>query len=467
VADVAARLGRSITAGATRAGSATSVRWFLVLAWGLTFHNVAVMAIFASSGLSINAVRAVAAWKEVTALALLVATAGRLASGRAPELTVRTADLLALGLVAVTGLQVLAALAGWGPSADGVDIAYASRDLVFGFLLYFVGRATPELGDRGTVQGSLFVIGAITSVIAVLEWAFITPQWLAALGVTGYFSDFLGVSSMIADNGTGLPNNYWTQIGGHYVQRAGSVFLSSQGLAVSFLLTMPAAVTWLLLKRRWQSLPFAIAFGLLCAALLLTVTRMSIVACTLQVLLLLLLWRRPGTVLSLGAFAAVTAAVLLAVVPNLAGFVWDTLTWQTGSSATHANDYYNGLVAMVHHPLGAGLGTADLTAARLGREPITGDNLYLKYGVELGLPGLVLFVAWLATLLWTCIRSAFVAASRSQRAFFAFAAACVLGVMVNGATAVVFNAPLITYLFFWVAGTAVARLPVDAEHGNA
>lgn len=462
MSDAVATLGRSASVTAVRARRWSPTWWYLLLAWGLTFHILGVMWLFANSGLPIEAVRAAAAWKELTALALVAVTVLRLATGRAPDLVVRGADLCAFGLVALTGLQLLASVAGWGPSTSAVGLAYGVRDLVFGFLLYFVGRATPEIAARRTVFAHLFLIGVVTSLIAVLERAFITPEGLVALGVASYFNNFLDASILTEGNAFGLPNNYWTYVGGRLLQRAGSVYLSSQGFAISFLLIVPAAASWLMLARRWRAPLYAASFAVVCAGLLLTVTRMTILACLLQVLLLLVLWRKPGTVFSLAALGALTAAVLLIAVPGLAGFVWETFTWQTGSSGSHSKDYYNGLVAMVRHPLGAGLATTDQTAARLGRIGLTNDNLFLKYGVELGLPGLLLFVGWLATLLWSSVRAAVMATRRQQRGFLAFAAACTLGVAINGATAVVFNLPLLNYLFFWTAGVAVAVLDIDA-----
>jgi hypothetical protein len=461
VGSAAATLGRSVVGAASHARRWTSTRWFLLLAWGLTFHILAVMWLFAASGLPMEAVRAAAAWKEVVVLVLVMGAVVRLATGRAPDLTPRATDLLAGGLVALAGLHALASLAGWGPTATALDLVYGMRDLVFGFLLYFVGRTTPGIAESRSILGHLFLIGVITSGIAVLERLFVTPEGLVALGVASYFNDFLGVSVMTAGNGFGLPNNYWTEVGGRYMQRAGSVYLSSQGFAISFLVIVPAAATWLMLTRRWRSPLYALGFAILGAGLLLSVTRMTITACVLQLLLLLVLWRKPGTVLALAAAGTIAAAALLVTVPGLAHFVWETLTWQSGSSGSHSKDYYNGLIALLDYPLGAGLGTTDLTAARLGRPALTNDNLFLKYGVELGVPGLLLFVGWLASLLWTGVRSAAVAVRRQHRAFFAFAAACTLGVIVNGATAVVFNLPMITYLFFWIVGVAVSILDRD------
>src|SRR5207247_4366908 len=82
----------------------------------------------------------------------------------------------------------------------------------------------------------------------------------------------------------------------------------------------------------------------------------------------------------------------LAIVPDLATFVWETLMWQTGSSQSHLTDWGAALANLPAHPLGAGLGSADFVAARFGVTALAADNQYLKYAVELGVLGLTLHV---------------------------------------------------------------------------
>jgi hypothetical protein len=209
-------------------------------------------------------------------------------------------------------------------------------------------------------------------------------------------------------------------------------------------------------SARWTSPLALLGYAVLWTGLLLSVTRMTIVACLLQVVLLQLLARRPGHVAALGVLGVVLFTALLVVVPGLASFVWETLTWQTGSSASHSKDYVKGLVALWSQPLGSGIGTTDQTAMRLGRDPLTADNYYLKYAVELGVPALLALLTMLGTVLWTALRAAVAGGSASRRAFGAFSAACTVGFLFNGGTAVLTNSPTIAYLFFWIAGSTIA-----------
>ena len=430
-------------------------RLFVVVAWGLAFHVLAMVLLFARSGLPTEQLRIVAAWKEMAVVGLGLWTAARIASGRVGDLPARAPDLIAAALVAVAVVHALASLAGLGPATELTGLVYGLRDVGLGFVLYAVGRTTPAIATGRRALGALFAIGVVTSAIAVYEWMVVTPEQLVLLGVASYVTEFLGAAEFVRDNPFGLPTNYWTRVGGRVLQRAGSVHMSSQGFAIPFLLIMPAATAWLTLTRRWRSVPAVAAYALCWAGLLLTITRVTIVACLLQAVFLLVIWRRPGVVLGLGIVGSAVIAGLLLAVPGLAGFVWETVTWQSGSSASHSKDYYDGLIALVEQPLGAGLGTADMTAVRLGRRPLTNDNLHLKYAVELGVAGLLLFEAWLGTVLWTTTRAAMDGARTTGRVFCGFAAACVVGVAANGMTAVVFNAPMLTYLFFWCVGAAV------------
>ena len=332
------------------------------------------------------------------------------------------------------------------------------QTLCFFVLPLTLGRLTPELfGDTRALR-HLFLVGVVTSAIAVVEWLLVTPQMLVVLGVGSYFSDFLGVAAFTVDNEFGLPTNYWTVVGGQRMQRAGSVHLSSQGFAIPFLVIIPAATVWMNLRRRWASPTTVAAFALMWIGLVLSITRMTIMACLLQSVAVILLARRPAPLVGLGVAGGLGFAVLLGVVPGLAGFVWETLLWQTGSSASHSRDYVNGLAAVWERPLGNGLGTSDMTAVRLGLTPITGDNLYLKFAVELGLPAAVAFVTILGVFLWRGAKAALSGPTARVRAAGAFVAAGTVGVAANGMTAVLTNAPIFSLLFFWLAGSALATI---------
>jgi len=289
-------------------------------------------------------------------------------------------------------------------------------------------------------------------VVAILERIFVSEDMLVKLGVVSYFSDFLGLSSLTTD--AGLPINYWTGIGDHLVRRAGSVYLSGQGFAVPFILFFPLATAWVFMRKKLTA-SFLFAYAIVAVGLLVTLTRMTIIVAMIQIVLFVTVRKRPEWAvagLALG-FAMITAVFIL--VPGVPSFLWDTLSFQESSTAAHANDWVNGITAFVNNPWGHGLGTADLTALRAGLEHITGDNLYLKYAVELGFVGLSLFIAILCSIGSSAMRLYRHGATLAEQRMGITLWLTAIGIAINGITAVVFNSIVLGWLFFWLAGAVV------------
>lgn len=342
----------------------------------------------------------------------------------------------------------------WGATIPLKAAAFGLRDIAFFVLLFFVGRATPEIVTDPRTLRRLYTVLLLTSVVAVIERLFVTPSMLVVMGVASYVQDFLGTGAYTLGNAYGLPDNYWTSMGGHLVRRAGSVYLSSQGFATPFVLLLPGATMWAWHVRR-PSIWLKLGYLVIWTGLILTFTRAAIIICALQVLLILLYLKRPtGAALAAAAATAVVAIALVAL-PGLSNFIMDTLTWQNGSSASHLKDMIAGVTAFVQAPWGHGLGTTDQTAVRAGLKPITSDNVYLKFAVEMGLPGLLVHVAAMFTIGLTGYRLLRDNASAELQAFGVTVALGALGIAMDGMTGVLFSHPLIGYLFFWFAGSAV------------
>lgn len=432
-----------------------------IVTWALAFHILAIAVLFGVLHLPTNAVRVIAGWKEMAVVTLLGVVTVRGAAGRGAHVRIGAADLLVVGWLSLAIIFFLTEDVVWGGNVPFTAAAYGVRDISFFLLLYFVGRSAPEIADDPRTLRRFFIILAVTSAIGVVEWLFVTPQMLVVLGVASFVQDFLNTSAFTVNNAYGLPDNYWTIIGGHAVQRAGSIYLSSQGFAISFLIFLPGATMWLWLRER-SSVWLRLLYGLIWIGLILSFTRAALLVCVLQTLLILMYLRRPtGAALAVALGSAAVVAALI-VSPSLATFVMETLTWQTGSSLSHSKDWANGITAFAQAPWGHGLGTTDLTAVRAGLKPITADNLFLKYAVEMGLPGLLLHVGTLCMLGFTGYKLMNEAPSPTQRAFGVVVAMATLGIMLDGMTGVIFNNSLITYLYFWFGGTAVTlaqRLP--------
>jgi O-antigen ligase len=199
-------------------------------------------------------------------------------------------------------------------------------------------------------------------------------------------------------------------------------------------------------------------YALLWVALLLTITRMTIVACLLQTLVLAGVRRSWG--LAVGVCAAVVSgfAVVLVLFPGFAAFIWETLTWQSGSSQSHLQDWGEAVDNLIRYPLGAGLGSTDQNAVRFGLTPLAADNQYFKYALELGIPGLLLHVAMLIGMLAVGVRASRTAPSETGRSYGLLVAVTVLGIMLNAMTAAVINSMMLAYVFLWLAGALVTIL---------
>ncbi len=428
-----------------------------VLIWLLPVHTVVMALLFGGLGAPALVVRLIAAWKEALVAGLVTALVLRVALGRGDRSPVQWLDVAVFSLGLVALVYLLGAGVWFGLDVPLGARLYGLRDMTYFSLLYFVGRATPEVVRNERALKALFLVGVFTAAVAVVERLFVTPQMLVVLGTAEYLQDFLGATLFTTGNPYGLPVSYWTMIGGRLMQRAGSTYLNSQGFAIPFLIILPAATAWLLAKRRaaiaW------LGYAVLWVGLLLSITRMTIVACALQVLAICAVRRRWGLIVGAGSACALAFGGALLVFPGLAGFVWETLTWQSASSVAHLDDWIEGMENALRYPFGAGLGVADQAAVRFGVDPLAGDNQYLTYAVELGVLGLGLHVATMVGAVLTGVKGAR-DGQGVQADYGIVVAAAAFGILLNATTAVVFNSIFLTCVFFWLVGSLVTTADV-------
>ena len=425
-----------------------------VFSWGLPFHSLLVAALFGGLGLSAALVRGLAAWKEIGVIGLVILIIIRSATGRGPKVAISWVDLAVSSLLMISVAFFIAGRVLLRIELPPGAELYGLRDIAFFLLLYFVGRASPEIVDDPNTLRRLYIILVLTCAIAIVERILVTPDMLVLLGVASYFQDFLNVSAFTVGNEFGLPMNYWTRIGNVEMQRAGSVYLSSQGFAVPFLILLPIATAWVFGQKRVTT-SMKIEYAIVWLGLLLSITRMTILVCAIQLVLVILMLRKPEWAVAgliIGSFAVLASMFF---VPGLPGFIWDTLTWQTGSSASHVKDWSKGFQAFFEHPWGAGLGTTDQSAVRFGIEPLTADNGYFKYAVELGIQGLVALLAIFIGILAASYKVARYASTHNRRLMGTVVLFTTIGVMLNATTGVVFNALVLSYFYFWFAGAVV------------
>ena len=71
---------------------------------------------------------------------------------------------------------------------------------------------------------------------------------------------------------------------------------------------------------------------------------------------------------------------------------------------SHLDSLREGIATVVTHPQGFGVGNAGVTAKRTGTEIKAGESTYTELGVELGLLGMLAFVAWNVAILRLILR---------------------------------------------------------------
>jgi hypothetical protein len=147
-----------------------------LFSWGLPFHSLLVAALFGALGLSAATARGLAAWKEIVVLGMVALVILRSATGRGPRTPVSWVD------IAVGSLLVIAFAFLIGGKAllqielpPGAEL-YGIRDIAFFLLLYFVGRASPEIVDDPQTLRRLYIITVLASAIAIVEWLLVTPS---------------------------------------------------------------------------------------------------------------------------------------------------------------------------------------------------------------------------------------------------------------------------------------------------
>jgi hypothetical protein len=381
----------------------------------LPFHNL-VMAELWDVGVRGAALDVVAAWKEVllaVALGLLVWRA------RGIPFKATAADYLALAYAAIVVLYALIPQDWLGGNASTHGIVFGARHDLIPVAAYFFGRGLSLSHlDRRHVGLAILGVGAVVAAWGLLDIYTISLQTWRDSGVPGWFRQQLGL-----DYGrglSGLPENFVYNPGDERpLRRLVSTFLSPLATAYLLLAALLLAATWG--RTRW--LPALT--GLLAAGLLFTYSRTSIAALAVGLVALAYGLRQWWPVAAAAIFLAAAFFFVRAytdIAPETrftpaelqvqrAGGQEETTSddpLSSGESSidSHWDSLREGVKTVVRHPQGYGLGNAGVTAKRTEREIKAGESTYTELGVDLGLLGMLAFVAWNVALLRTLLRRA-------------------------------------------------------------
>lgn len=367
---------------------------------GLALHNF-VMAMLWRAGVRGSALTVVAAWKDVLLVAALAAVV--VARRALPFSRSSVADWLALAFGALVVLYALIPQSWLGGGATHKGVLYAARHDLLPVGAYFLGRGLDLTGEeRSRLCRTVLAVAAGVAVVGLLDVYLVPLSWWRSS--QGWFSDQLGLRYKGL---SGLPENFVYNAGGGTVfRRLTSTFLSP--LATGYLLVV--ALFFIPLRRRWGP-PLAL---LLFAALLWTHTRAALLALVVGLLVLAVVRRAVRPVV----FAVVVAVVGFAFVKGYdhfgprthftptelkvqeqiahshPGASNDATSASESSTTEHLTSLRDGARTVVHHAWGYGLGNSGVTAARTHVQVKAGESTYTELGVETGLIGALVFVAW-------------------------------------------------------------------------
>jgi hypothetical protein len=374
-------------------------------------------------------------------------------------------DGLALAYGAIVVLYALIPQSALGGHAGTRAIAYSLRhDLVF-VAAYFLGRAVvPQFRRIGAV---IVVAAAAVAAWGLIEVYAVPIEWWRHSGAVGYFRHELGYDY---HGPAGLPENFAFNTSDGLFRRLVSTFVSP--LATAFMLVVALIFVAADRRRSWLGL----GLGAVCAAgLLWTFSRSSIVALAGGLVVLAIGLRRwwpvaAAVVVAVGGLAF--ASIYHEVAPRTHWFVSDlpyqeaqakakgplprgsglsgTVSLGEPSIKSHLDSLRDGIRTVVHHPQGYGLGNAGTTAQRFGVSLKAGESNYTELGVETGIVGALLFIAWSAALLAGLVATAWKGDRAAAGVAAALAATLALAVQTDA-----IGVPWLAYALWWLAGALV------------
>lgn len=441
--------GLALAAAAYAVWRRPAVAFYLFLV-GLALHNAAMDALYAV-GIHGPALTAIQAWKDVLLLVAFARVAFDATRTRRLPFTPALPDALALAfgvLVVVYALVPQGALDG---NASHKAIAYALRHDLAGVGAYFLGRAV--LVRVRDIRWYVLGVAAAVAVWGLFDVYVIHLDWWRRNGTVGYFHDQLGF-----DYGrglSGLPENFVYNTGNELdlLRRLVSTFLSPLASAYLFVVAL------LLAPRTRVALPVAALVG---AGLLWTHTRAALLALAAGLLVLAGVQRRVWAVAAAIATLAVGFAFVKAF-PHIGPkttFTPAELVVQRAhahrnptasgdaSTQSHVATLRDGIRTVIHHPQGYGLGNAGEVAFRDNKRPKAGESNYTEIGVETGLLGALLFIAWNVSLVLrlACARRAELAA-------------VLVAVLVVAIQTDAYGIPWLAYCVWWLAGSGLTKEP--------
>jgi len=432
---------------------------------GLALHNI-VMSLLWGAGVRGASLELISAWKEIL-LAVAVASVG-LPALRARRLPFRLGpvDVLALAFAAFVLLYAVIPQSALGGSAGGSAILHAIRHDLIPVVAFLLGRA---LGiTAAQIRSVLWTLAGTAAAVAgfgLIEEYTVGIGWWHRSGAVGYFHQQLGFDYK---GPGGMPENFAFNAGNnHLYRRLISTFVSPLAAGYMFVVALLAA------PLRRVALPLV---ALTFAGLVFTISRSALTGLVAGLIVLAVARRELWPVVVAVAVVGVGIGVDRAythVAPTThflpseiraqeanaklhPGAKTQLFNFNEPSWRSHLSSLRHGLSTVVHHPQGYGLGNAGATAERFDVQLKAGESNYTEIGVETGLVGMLVFIAWNLALLAGLVRRAWAEPPGAVRLAAAGVAAGLAATLLIAVQTDAYGIPWLGYCLWWLAGSLVA-----------
>jgi glycosyltransferase involved in cell wall biosynthesis len=464
-------------------------------------HNLAMAFLLAQTG-SVAFVKLIQPWKEVVvalALARVVLPMAYRALRRrpwaVPGLRMTPLDVVVALFVVLCAISV--ALPNHLVPLTGR--LYGLRDLAMPLAVYALARLAPL--TRRDLKAVVALIGldvAAFAVVAIGERAIWGNDLLLAVDYGHYIKVIFGTTFP-------LPHNTpWTFYTAGYLPRAGSLAVGPLDVSILVLIALPillvAASARSQFAGRWAAVVLGIVTLLGGATLVLAWGRESLVLVVLEFALVLWLvrprWQWRGVALALvggiiGGALLVSVATFVVQAPDdharvhlantglvrllmlppssqpphsrsgASELLSQSSSGNNPSTVGHLQSLVKLTGAILRHPQGYGIGTSGQVGNRFANVDLSGETSYLSVGVELGVLGLLLYLAIFAGAIFACWRAVRSRLPLLERTVLLGVAIAWLTIFVHGIFAEVTLNTFAMYFLFWMAGTAVSLLQMS------
>ena len=347
------------------------------------------------------------------------------------------------------GLALLYVLIPLGESSS-INKGLYFKNMAMPGAFYFLGRNTIfDPREEAKIFKIVFFIAFTAFAVNLVELAFDTHLQQ----FTGYARFNLLMNDMPVTGNYGLTWTFETQA---MTKRLASFFSDPLELASSVMLGFSAGLIWYLTTKRDSSRFYLLIMVCSAGSLLLSSSRAAFAAFFVMLLFI-------AVVFSLKRLIILSVLLMLFFIIGVVYFapkefyfyVLDTLTFQNPSSAGHLLEWILSWTTMIENPLGIGLATSGNMSSVEEEIQLGGENQFLIYGVQLGFPGMILYIALLFAAVLYAIR-VFNRSSDVMTARFAFVGATVkVGMMLPLFTANADMYGYVSWISWWMIGYAL------------